>query len=175
MIAIKIVGMLLTLLASAALGYYFSSLPAFRRQDLLEFKKALLILKSEIEYAALPLPEAMANIAAKTSPPVSRLFAYFAEALKQNESGETAYRLWKNAIRVNKQHIFLKEDDWEVITNFGKTLGYLDKQMQVDSIHFTTAYIDSQITQVQENLDKNQRMYKSLGFIGGVLLLVVFW
>ena len=175
MIVIKILGMIITLLASAALGYYFSNLPVFRRQDLLEFKKALLILKSEIEYVAAPLPDAMANIAARTTLPVSRLFAFFAESLKHNENGETAYRLWMTAIGEHKQQIFLNEDDWEVMGNFGKTLGYLDKQMQVDSIHFTMDYIDSEITQVQENIGKNQRMYRSLGVIGGILLLVIFW
>ena len=175
MMAIKIVGMILTLGASTALGLYLASLGAFRRQDLMEFKKALLILKSEIEYIAAPLPEAMANIAARTAQPLARLFADFAQNLKQNEDGETAYRLWLSSINAHKKEAFLKEEDWEIIGNFGKTLGYLDKQMQIDSINFTIDYIDSQAAELQESNEKNQRMYQSLGIIGGILLLVVFW
>ena len=175
MIAIRIVGMLLTLAASTAFGLYMSSLGTFRKQDMLEFKKAMLILKSEIEYVAAPLPEAMANIAARTVMPISQIFAHFADALKHNEAGETAYRLWLAAIDTSKKETFLKEEDLETIGNFGKTLGYLDKQMQVDSINFTMDYIDTQVSELQESNQKNQRMYKTLGVVGGILLLVVFW
>ena len=175
MIVIRIAGMLITMAASATFGLYMSSLGAFRRQDLLEMKKALLILKSEIEYMASTLPDAMENIAARVSGPVSELFECFADALQNNPEGETAYRLWLAAIDTNKKSTFLKAGDWEVIGGFGKTLGYLDKQMQVDSIHFTMDYIDTQISELQESSPKNERMFRSLGIIGGVLLLVVFW
>ena len=175
MAVIKIIGMILTLGASTALGLYLASLGTFRQQDLLEFKKALLILKSEIEYIATPLPEAMINIAARTTQPISKLFTHFAQDLKQNEDGETVYRLWLSAIELHKKDAFLKEEDWEVIGNFGKTLGYLDKQMQVDSINFTIDYIDTHASDLQESNGKNQRMYQSLGVIGGILLLVIFW
>ena len=175
MIAIRLLGMVLTLAASSALGLYLSSLAKFRQQDLLEFKKALLILKSEIEYIAAPLPEAISNIAVRTTNPVSKIFAHFAQNLKNNDDGETAYQLWMEAIKAYKKESFLKKGDWELIEGFGKTLGYLDKQMQVDSIKFTTDYLDSQVAELQAVGDKNQRMFRSLGVIGGVLLLVVFW
>ena len=175
MMAIKIAGMLLTLASSTALGLYLSSLPTLRQQDLREIKKALLILKSEIEYIATPLPQAVANIAIRINAPISKLFECFADSLKLNPEGETAYRLWLSAIETTKEGSFLKKDDLEIIGNFGKTLGYLDKQMQVDSINFTIDYIDSQVGQLQENNEKTQKMYRSLGVIGGILLLVVFW
>jgi len=175
MIAIRVIGMILTLVASGALGFYIASLGKFRQQELLEFKKALLILKSEIEYIAAPLPEAIANIAGRTTSPVSNIFKQFAESLKNNPEGETAYRLWVTAIAEHKSKSFLKSADWEALESFGKTLGYLDKQMQSDSIKFTIEYIDTEVAELQTSNEKNQRMYRSLGLIGGVLLLVVFW
>jgi len=175
MIAIRVLGVVLTLAASTALGLYLSSLAKFRQQDLLEFKKALLILKSEIEYIAAPLPDAISSIASRTTNPVSKIFTHYAQNLKNNDDGETAYQLWIEAIQSHKKESFLKKDDWEIVEGFGKTLGYLDKQMQVDSIKFTTDYLDSQVAELQTEGNKNQRMYRSLGVIGGILLLVVFW
>lgn len=175
MTVIRITGMVLTLAASGILGLYLSSLGKFRLQELLEFKKALLILKSEIEYVATPLPEAMSNISNRTTKPISKIFEHYSQALKNNTEGETAYRLWLISINTHKQESFLKGDDWEIIENFGKTLGYLDKQMQVDTINFTTEYIDDQVSKLQESNEKNQRMYRSLGVVGGILLLVIFW
>lgn len=174
MTAVRIIGMILTLSTSTALGLYLANLTSFRLKDLLEFKKALLILKSEIEYAATPLPEAMANIAARTVMPISQLFEDFSSSLRQNK-GETAYRLWLAAIEANKKESFLKPEDIEIIEGFGKTLGYLDKEMQKETINFTLDYINGQVSELQEMKVKNQRMYRSLGLIGGILLLVVFW
>ena len=175
MIAFRIMGMIFTIAASAALGFYLSNLGKFRLQDLQEIKKALLILRSEIEYVATPLPEAMANIGKRTSLPVSKIFNHFAENLRSNDSGDSAYHLWLAAIDAHKKETFLKDEDWEVVENFGKTLGYLDKQMQIETIKLTTDYINSQAAGLQEDNSKNQRMYRSLGLIGGVLLLVIFW
>ena len=175
MMLIRIIGMMLTLAASAAFGIYMSNLGTFRRKDLLEIKKALLILKSEIEYIASPLPEAMANISLRVAQPVAGLFDGYATALANNTAGKTAYELWLDVIEEHKSSSFMKSEDWEVIGNFGKTLGYLDKQMQVDSIRFTMEYIDAQIGELQESNPKNARMYKSLGIIGGILMVVIFW
>ena len=173
--AIRMAGILLTLAASSALGVYLSNIYTFRRQDLLELKKALLILKSEIEYLAAPLTEAAANIAAKTTGPVSQLFANFAETLSHNTENETAYHLWLAAIEASKKDTFLNKEDIDTIAGFGKTLGYLDKQLQTEAIRLTISYIDAQITELQENSQKTSRMYKSLGVISGFLLLVIFW
>ena len=175
MIVIRVLGVLLTLAASTVFGVYMASLGTFRRQDLLEFKKAFLILKSEIEYVAAPLPDAMANIAARVAEPIAQLFEDFAVTLRQNPDGESAYKLWLSAIETHRKATFLNEEDWEVIKSFGKTLGYLDKQMQVESINLANDYIDNQVTELQESSVKNQKMYKSLGVVGGLLLVVVFW
>ena len=175
MMAIRIIGMLLTVASSAALGLYLSNLGIFRQKDLLEFKRALLILKSEIEYIATPLPEAMANISEKLRCPMDGLFADYSKLLKSNAKGESAYHLWQSAIESHKRAMFLKDDDIEIIESFGKTLGYLDKQMQIDSIRNTLDYIDVQVSSLQESNEKNKRMYRSLGLIAGLLLLVVFW
>ena len=175
MTVIRILGMILTLSTSTALGLYLANMAAFRLKNLLEFKQALLMLKSEIGYVATPLPEAMANISERTALPVSQIFEHFSASLKQNKEGETAYRLWLAAIDANKNESFLKAEDMEAIEGFGKTLGYLDKEMQKESIDFTLEYINGKVSDLQEVKGKNQRLYRSLGIIGGILLLVVFW
>lgn len=173
MIILKILGIVFTLGASTALGLYMSSMGRFRLQDLQELKKALLILKSEIEYVSTPLPEAMLNISKRTSGPIAKILLHFSKSLKSSD--KSAYQLWISSIDAHKKETFLKSGDLDIIGSFGKTLGYLDKQMQVETIKYTTDYINTQIAQLQEDNNKSQRMYRSLGVIGGILLLVIFW
>jgi stage III sporulation protein AB len=160
--------------AGAALGYYYSNLEKYRIQDLLEFKKAMLILSSEIEYMRTALPEAAGHIAHKTDNPVSDVFSCFA-VLLENNGPNTSYQLWTQALERQKKRSFLAEEDWVALNGFGKTLGYLDKQMQLNAIRLTVDYIDAKVTLLQTGSGKNERMYRSLGVLGGLLVAVVLW
>ncbi|MCL2215948.1 MAG: stage III sporulation protein AB [Defluviitaleaceae bacterium] len=170
----RVAGALAVMIGSVGLGLYYAAKESFRVQDLLEFKKALLILSSEIEYMRSPLAVACANIAKRTSLGAQRLFGRFSEALTGGD-GETAYQLWLASMEKVRERCFFAEEDWSVIEGFGKTLGYLDKQMQQNAITYAVNYIDEKAAALQIQSDKNRRMYRSLGVIGGLLITVVLW
>ena len=171
---LRIIGTMLVMTGSVGIGMYLSAKEGFRVQDLLEFKKALLILSSEIEYMRSTLSEACANISKRTSLGVSAIFGRFSRLLVEGE-GETAYQLWLTAMDECKDKAFLADEDRTVLEDFGKTLGYLDKQMQKNAIEFAVTYIDEKSASLAAASDKNKRMYRSLGVIGGLLLTVVLW
>jgi len=168
----KILGAILVCASSALLGLYFAKLDSFRRTDLSEWKKALLILRSQIAFAALPLPEAMNAASERVSGPVSQTLACFAESLQSRDSADI-YAIWKKALNGNKTCSYLKQEDWEWLENFGKTLGFLDKAMQLNSIDLTVSYIDSKSEILLSQSEKNKRMFSSLGILGGMLIVVI--
>jgi len=169
-----IAGTIALIAGCTALGFYYAAQEGFRIQDLQEFKKALMILSSEIEHLRTPLPIACANIAKRTKTSISPIFAQFSKLLTENE-GETAYQLWSQVLEDHKKRTYLALEDWDVLEGFGKTLGYLDKQMQQSAITVTVDYINDKTTSLQTQSDKNRRMYRSLGVIGGLLLVVLLW
>lgn len=170
----SIIGAFTLVLGCAAVGFYYAALEGFRVNDLHEFKKALMILSSEIEHLRTPLPMASSNIAKRTKGVVSTLFTEFALMLG-SESNDTAYQLWTSALQEQKKKSYLAAEDWDVIEGFGKTLGYLDKQMQQSAITVTVDYINEKTTSLQTQSEKNKRMFRSLGVIAGLLLVVVLW
>ena len=170
----QLLGGLAVVGSAAAIGFYYAAREGFRVQELTEFKKALVILASEIEYMRTPLPLAAENIGKRAEGWVGKLFTQFGELLKTGD-GETAYRLWTEAIKNVKGIAFLTEEDWTVLDGFGKTLGYLDKQMQCNAIHHASAYIDEKTASLQTQAAQNKKMYRSLGVIGGLLIAVMLW
>jgi len=168
------VGAVTLIAACMAIGFYYAAKEGFRLQELQEFKKALMILSSEIEHMRAPLPVACANIAKRTNKPVSELFLNFSKLLESNE-GETAYRLWMQALESQKTKSHLAEEDLDIIEGFGKTLGYLDKHMQQNAIAYAVDYIDEKAVILAAQADKNKRMYRSLGVIAGLLIAIVLW
>jgi len=169
-----IAGALALIGACTALGFYLAAQEGFRLQNLQEFKKALLILSSEIEHMRSPLAIACTNIAKRIKEPISDIFSDFSNLLTQNE-GETAYQLWLQASQGHKKHTHLASEDWSAIESFGKTLGYLDMQMQQSAITCTIEYINEKTISLQTLSEKNKRMFRSLGIIGGLLMVVVLW
>ncbi|MCL1845148.1 MAG: stage III sporulation protein AB [Defluviitaleaceae bacterium] len=170
----NIIGAGLIMVGSVGLGFYFSAKENFRVRDLAEFKKALLILSSEIDFMRSTLAEACKNIAKRTDGGVGEIFENFSNLLAQGE-GETAYQLWLTALDAARNSTFLASEDRLVLEDFGKTLGYLDKEMQKNAITYAVAYIDEKTTALQKAADKNKRMYHSLGIAGGLLVTVVLW
>jgi len=171
---LRLIGSLAVILGCAGLGMYYAAKEGFRIRELQELKKALLILASEIEYMRAPLNLACQNIAKRTEGVISTLFSNFAQLLSNNE-GETAYQLWTNAVSSIKAKTFMTAEDFSIIDGFGKTLGYLDKQMQQNAIDFAISYIDEKVATLQTQGNKTKRMYRSLGIIAGLLITVVLW
>ena len=170
----RFIGALAVIGGCVGLGMYYAARENFRTRELQEFKKALLILSSEIEYMRSPLAVACANIAKRTESVIGTLFAKFSQTLTSGE-GETAYQLWVSAAELVKEKSFMVAEDWDIIDGFGKTLGYLDKNMQQNAIEYAVNYIDDKSAELQLQAGKNKRMYRSLGVIGGLLMTVVLW
>ncbi len=170
---IKIIGMVVVFCTVSFAGIYYGNLDGFRIADLLEMKKALAILKSEIEFAMTPLPEALLNIGQRTKKPISGIFLALEEFihLRRNES---ICDLWEESLLQHEKQSYFTKEDITQLTLFGKTLGYLDKNMQIHNISMATDYINSKITLLNQTRYKNKRLFQSLGVLGGLLLVVIF-
>ncbi len=56
---------------------------------------------------------------------------------------------------------------------FGKTLGFLDKEQQKNSIRLFLRYLESAQEQGRRRLDKNGRLYYGMGVLSGLMLVTV--
>lgn len=170
---VKMLGMALVLGSTALAGVYFGSLESFRAADLLELKKALSILRSEIEFARTGLPEALASIGRRTSRPVGAMFTRLEELVCAERGAELA-ELWERSVAECVGKTYLSAEDREQLLSFGKTLGYLDAGMQLMNITLLTDYISGKVAALNENRYKSRRMYQGLGVLVGLLIIVIF-
>jgi len=174
MMLIKFIGAALVLLASAAGGLYFGAADTFRQNDLIQFKQALAILKGDIGFALSTLPEAMAQMAARTGEPLRRIFGQFSLALEEGNGGEVD-KLWARCLDDNARLTYFNAEDLAALKQFGKALGFLDKNMQLGNIEMTTEYLDAQIAALNDSKRKSRRMYQSLCVLTGLLVVVILF
>ncbi|MDR1642097.1 MAG: stage III sporulation protein AB [Clostridiales bacterium] len=169
---LKIIGIILVCGASSLLGTYFGSLPQHRVDELNLWKKALLMLRAEIAFASSPLPEAMRNISMRAGKPVGPVFLDIAQALEAREKTDMSL-IWARSFAKGQKESHLSDEDRGWINNFGQTLGYLDKQMQIGAIDLACGYMDSQAKALGPSCVSAKKMCQSLGVLGGILIAVV--
>ena len=167
---LKFAGMGLVMLSTVLWGLYMASKEYFRLKDLREMKRAYDILRSEIEYGMSQLGEAAMNVSVKCSEPVRGIFEHFSGQI--NILGNVG-QAWSEAVFAQKEKSYFNTEDLDILAAFGKTLGYLDKNMQMNSINMQVDYIDSQIDKLEGTWEKSRKMYISLGSLGGILIVIL--
>lgn len=170
---LKTFGFIIVITSTSLIGFFYASKESFRISDLNEMKKALTILKSEIEYALSPLSMALLNISDKTKMPISNIFMQVSNEIEKR-NGDEIFDIWQKSLQVNLKKTYLIKEDIEYFESFGKCLGYLDRQLQLNNIEITINYIKDKIDVLNVKSEKNKKMYNSLGILSGVLICILF-
>jgi len=169
---LKLSGMILVLVTTVLAGLYYGSFQTYRSNDLQELKKALAILKSEIVFSMTPLPEAFANIGVRIRKPVADIFLEFAQRLADNRRTPID-EIWKGCIAAQASRTYLNKEDISALISFGRTLGYLDRDMQASGIMITISYIDTVVATLALTRAKNQKLFASLGAFAGLVTVII--
>lgn len=80
---------------------------------------------------------------------------------------------WDNAIELNKQNFNLKNEDLNIIKNMGNMLGKTDVDGQLSEIKLNMSFLDTQIALAEDECKKNEKMYRSLGTIFGLAIIII--
>lgn len=169
---IKLLGAVCIIFSGVMLGMYWSRKEEIRMKELECVKKALLLLKSQIDYCSEPLPEALHNIAFRSEVPIKHIFEKISLELKQKK-GQSINEIWVKQFNLYSNNTNFSKEDLEAIKQFGKALGYLDKQLQINNIDILVEYIDRTIKLIIRKNQKEGKMYQSLGILGGMLLALL--
>ena len=127
------------------------------------------MLKSEIEYAIYPLPQAFANISARSSLPVADFYADLSHMLSQGETLGTAWEEVCTALGST----YLTQEDIHNLLALGKALGNIDADVQLNSIDMAISVIDDTVARLNIETAKNGKMYRGLGILSGLMIVVV--
>ncbi|GMQ57770.1 hypothetical protein AN1V17_21650 [Vallitalea sediminicola] len=169
----KILGATLILISSSLIGLYYSKSYMRRSNDLRTLKKALILLRGEINYSLSPMPEALEDISKRFDHEIADFFRSIAEELKLN-SGKTLTEVWKKKAEEILKKTYLSPVDIKNIMIFSENIGYLDKEMQNNNINLLLEQIGEEIKVTMENDTKYNKLYRSLGVLGGILVIVLF-
>lgn len=167
MIIIKYTSLFLVFCISFHIGNLISKKYSLRLKELKDIKNALNIIESKIKFTYEPLPDIFIQTSKMLSKNISEIFIQASHNMKINAAEEA----WNKSIEIVTTN--LNAEDIENIKSFGKMLGKTDKEGQLSRIELTKTFIEMQIEKAKNEEQKNAKMYKTLGAIGGLAFVII--
>lgn len=169
----KIIGMILVITSCSGLGLIYSTRLKKRVEDFIRYKKALILLKNEINYSVTPLPEAFEYVGKKIEGHIGNYFTVISEELKKKISGNINTIFKEHAFR-ELEETCLNKKDIENIVSFSSNLGVLDKESQLNNIKLQIEVVEEEINNAREDESKNGNLFKTLGVLAGIFIIIIF-
>lgn len=168
----KLTGSLVVILSCSFLGFILSRDCIRRPQQLRELQTLLQMFENQISYLSDVLTEAFERISRVGSYETALIFGRAAEILR-SDSSKSASAAWEEAVRQSIKHTALNREDEEVLVEFGRVLGSTDLDGQIRNIRLAMESLRMQEKKAEDSRIKNETMYKSLGILGGIAVVIV--
>ncbi|WP_110111284.1 stage III sporulation protein SpoIIIAB [Bacillus sp. CGMCC 1.16541] len=167
----KVFGAIFILLASTWTGFEMAKQLSERPRQLRQLKAALRSLEAEIMYSHRPLQEVSLILSSQIPKPLSWLFKRFAAKLQKGN--QNVKQCWDDSIDEIWKMTAFKQGELEVLKQFGETLGQHDRYSQQKHIVLALNHLEREESDAIEKQHRYEKMVKSLGFLSGLLLVIL--
>lgn len=152
-------------------GFEMAKKLSERPRQLRHLKNALQTLEAEIMFGLSPLSEACSTLARQLPKPISFIFERFSYYLENKE--ESVEKAWMKSLDENWPLTALLASEYEIMQQFGATLGQHDKVNQQKHIRLAIAHLEREEQDALEKRNRYEKMLKSLGILSGLLIILL--
>ena len=169
---IKTIGAVLVLTSATAIGSLLALQVKEREYWLKDMKMSLFLLAGELEYHQMPLPEAMRITGVKHSGRMSEFFQNTGRELEKKD-GNSLRAIWKEqAERIFKNAPLAKEQK-EEFSEIGTYFSEADSKVRKNALEFYFSRLEEEIVQTRGTEKDKVYLYRMMGMLGGIFLLIL--
>ncbi|MGI5822357.1 MAG: hypothetical protein ACOX6Z_00215 [Dethiobacteria bacterium] len=153
---------------------YGNGVSFYYRQRVLQLEELLVgleLFSTEVSYGLTPLPRAFINIGAKLKGPVGAVFRDAAGEMQKNR-GLSAGECWQKALKNSAARLSLSPAGSQLLERLGLAWGKGDKNDQLRQIKLVKELLRQVHREAQDELQKNDKVWKYLGLLGGITLVI---
>lgn len=169
---LKLAAAALVVGGAAAAGRLAAARLRRRPQELRQLQTALHVLRTEIDWGALPLRGALARAGRCVAGPASDLFAAAARALAAGDGGG-ADLAWRRAVEEVGPASALASPDREILLALGACLGASHREDQLRHLDVCLERLARAEDEARERAAGEARLYEQLGLLLGLLAALV--
>lgn len=156
----------LLLLITSWIGIILSKKYSNRVKELRQLRSALNIIENKIKFTYEPIPEIFKELSRKFTGSVGQIFKKSYENMILIDAGTA----WENGIELTNSN--LKKEDKESLKGLGKLLGKTDVEGQVSQLNLINEFLKVQLENAEQEQQKGEKLYKKLGVILGLMIVV---
>lgn len=124
-------------------------------------------MKNKIKFTYEPLAEIFKQISKDNTTNIEKIFGKMSNQIQYCHVKDA----WENCIQ--EADINIKQEDKDILKRLGILLGQTDVEGQISEIEVTQNFLDVQIEKAEEEKNKNQKMYKTLGIVVGLVFVII--
>ena len=167
MFYIKLFILFLIFLSSLKAGKIIAKKYSNRVDNLKEMKNALNMFLTKIKFTYESVPETFNEIGNNINGDIGKIFRNASEIMKEKSAKDA----WEEV--VDKTGTSLTKEDKSIIKNLGRMLGKTDLEGQVSEIKLVQDFLNTQIEIAEKEKQKNEKLYKTLGGVVGLAIVII--
>lgn len=168
----KLLLYLLVFSTSSLIGFMYGGIYSKRVNSLILLQQAIRLLQGEVIIFANPLPDALVNISKKISGEVSKVFVIIKEDLNINQSGDV-YESFLKGEKFLRDNCGLQKMDTDLFLSLGKVIGKTNREDQERQFSYVLNELDLIIVDAKNQMLKNEKLYRSLGVLLGLGMIII--
>jgi stage III sporulation protein AB len=154
------------------MGLYCSNELKTRLNDIRELRKLIVLLRGDIRYGNTPLPEAISSIGRRHEGNFKGFLIRVSDRLNER-SANTFSQIWKDSVETELKNTSLNKKDKSALIQFGDSLGYLDKEMQLNTLDLYLTQLEEEINDLSKTAKEKTYLYNTLGIMAGIFISII--
>ena len=97
----------------------------------------------------------------------------FLDALCAHEKDEVYFDAWARALSDCRERLNLSETQYEIVRAFGAGIGKTNEELQLKHLEYYTKAMRTETEKQKQQMKKNIKLYRTLGFSAGAAVLIL--
>jgi len=169
----KILGAILVMTASCGIGFFCAGEVDKRKKELEEQYNLIRLIFGDIRYMRATLPEAVNKAIVRHQGSYSLFLRIIADRLSE-APGISLSDIWNDAVSNGLKQSSLKESDKQTLKNFGESVSLADRENVMMCFEQYISELKEEINGIKRAAGAKVKLYRSLGVLAGVFIVVLF-
>ena len=143
-----------------------------RVAQLEELIDALNFMEFDIDFKQLHLSDSIERIGKSCKGGLRDVFLYVFDHMSKEKCTDME-KVWRKAVDRFREELFLNAEDIEILLDFSKRLGFGSKEHEKNNIKLAMAKLSIALDEARNLSKKNSKMFRGLGFLVGLFVVIV--
>lgn len=168
----KWIGAVMVMIASSGIGFLYASEVNKRKSELEEFCRLLQLLLGDIRYMRATLQEAVGKAIRRHHGSFSLFLSELSDSLVKSP-GISFAEIWKEAVMKGLSTSSLNAVDKQKVIQFGEMISFAERETIMACFEQYISEVNAEIVEVHNTAASKVKLYRSLGVLTGIFIVVL--